>query len=97
MLLRHFLDGAPRVPVMISGTCRCLWSNIIWPDCSGIPHSVKHIKPFSIGFNCALGAEQMRPYIDEISKIADTNICTFPNAGLPNEFGEYDESPEYVV
>ena len=48
----------------------------------------------AVGLNCALGAEQIRPYIHNLSKIVDTNILVFPNAGLPNEFGEYDESPE---
>ena len=58
--------------------------------------SLRHAKPFAVGLNCALGAADMRPYVAEISKVADTNICIYPNAGLPNEFGEYDELPEQM-
>jgi len=57
-------------------------------------HSVAHARPFAIGLNCALGAEQMRPYIQILSNVADTFISCHPNAGLPNEFGEYDQIPE---
>ncbi len=56
-------------------------------------HSVAHANPFAIGLNCALGAEDMRPYVQALSKIADTHILVYPNAGLPNAFGEYDETP----
>ncbi|MFN8751660.1 MAG: homocysteine S-methyltransferase family protein, partial [Betaproteobacteria bacterium] len=56
-------------------------------------HSVRHAKPFAIGLNCALGADLMRPYIAELSRIADTLVAAFPNAGLPNAMGEYDEQP----
>jgi len=55
--------------------------------------SIAHAKPFAVGLNCALGADEMRPHIEAISKVADTHIIAFPNAGLPNAFGEYDESP----
>ena len=57
-------------------------------------HSVRHADPFSIGLNCALGAREMRAHIQEIAKVADTLVCAYPNAGLPNEFGLYDERPE---
>ena len=56
-------------------------------------NSVRHAKPFAVGINCALGGKEMAPYVAEFSKIADTHICIYPNAGLPNEMGEYDESP----
>lgn len=56
--------------------------------------SIAHAKPFAIGLNCALGADEMRPHIAAISKVADTYVIAFPNAGLPNAFGEYDETPE---
>ena len=49
------------------------------------------MKPFAVGLNCALGADEMRPYAAEIARIADTHVCIYPNAGLPNEFGEYDQ------
>jgi 5-methyltetrahydrofolate--homocysteine methyltransferase len=55
---------------------------------------VKHAKPFAVGFNCALGADLMRPHIAELSRIADTLIGAYPNAGLPNAFGQYDETPD---
>ncbi|RLQ88767.1 5-methyltetrahydrofolate--homocysteine methyltransferase [Notoacmeibacter ruber] len=56
--------------------------------------SIMHAKPFAVGFNCALGADEMRPHIVAISKVADTRILAFPNAGLPNAFGEYDQDPD---
>ncbi len=56
--------------------------------------SIAHAKPFAVGLNCALGADEMRPHIDAISKAVDTHVIAFPNAGLPNAFGEYDETPE---
>ena len=56
--------------------------------------SVAHAQPFSVGINCALGARQMRPYVAELSRLATAYISCYPNAGLPNAFGEYDESPQ---
>ncbi|MEE9347792.1 MAG: homocysteine S-methyltransferase family protein, partial [Robiginitomaculum sp.] len=56
--------------------------------------SIAHARPFAVGLNCALGADEMRPHIEAISKIADCHVIAFPNAGLPNAFGEYDESPD---
>lgn len=56
--------------------------------------SIAHAKPFAVGLNCALGADEMRPHIEALSRVADTRIMAFPNAGLPNAFGEYDETPE---
>ena len=55
--------------------------------------SIRHLKPFAVGLNCALGAELMRPYIAEIAAVADTLVIAYPNAGLPNAMGEYDEGP----
>ncbi|MCB1263531.1 MAG: homocysteine S-methyltransferase family protein, partial [Mycobacterium sp.] len=57
-------------------------------------NSVRHAQPIAVGLNCALGAPEMRPYIAEMSRIADTFVSCYPNAGLPNAFGEYDESPQ---
>ena len=51
-------------------------------------------RPLAVGLNCALGASQLRPYVQELSRVADTYVCAYPNAGLPNAFGEYDETPE---
>ncbi len=58
---------------------------------------MRHAAPFSIGLNCALGAKEMRAHIAEIARLADTFVCAYPNAGLPNEFGRYDESPEFMA
>src|SRR3954470_4429014 len=60
-------------------------------------NSVNHAAPFSIGLNCALGAKEMRAHIAEIARLADTLVCAYPNAGLPNEFGRYDESPKFMA
>src|SRR5512141_3021810 len=60
-------------------------------------NSVRHANPVTIGLNCALGAREMRAHIDELGRLADTFVCAYPNAGLPNEFGYYDESPEYMA
>ncbi len=57
-------------------------------------NSIRHAQPIAVGLNCALGAPEMRPYIAELSRIADTFVSCYPNAGLPNAFGEYDESPQ---
>ncbi len=60
-------------------------------------NSIRHAEPLAVGLNCALGAEDLRPYIEELSRVADTRVSVHPNAGLPNEFGEYDESPDYMA
>jgi 5-methyltetrahydrofolate--homocysteine methyltransferase len=57
-------------------------------------YSLRHARPLAIGLNCALGARDLRQHIDVLSQVADTNISTHPNAGLPNAFGGYDETPE---
>jgi 5-methyltetrahydrofolate--homocysteine methyltransferase len=56
--------------------------------------SIAHAKPWAVGLNCALGADEMRPHIESISRVAETRVIAFPNAGLPNAFGEYDETPD---
>ena len=60
-------------------------------------NSVQHANPVTIGLNCALGAREMRAHIAELGRLADTFVCAYPNAGLPNEFGYYDESPDYMA
>jgi 5-methyltetrahydrofolate--homocysteine methyltransferase len=83
-----------RLPIMISGTITDLSGRTLSGQTpTGFWHSVRHARPFTIGLNCALGAEAMRPHLAEISDVADTFVCAYPNAGLPNEFGLYDESP----
>ena len=60
-------------------------------------HTIKFSKPLSVGINCALGITEMAPYLEELSKISNCFISTFPNAGLPNELGEYDDSPSFMA
>ncbi len=60
-------------------------------------NSIRHVKPFAVGLNCAMGADTLRPFIEELSNLADCNISIYPNAGLPNQFGEYDDTPEYMA
>jgi 5-methyltetrahydrofolate--homocysteine methyltransferase len=87
-----------RVPVMISGTITDRSGRLLSGQTpAAFWNSVGHAAPFSIGLNCALGAKEMRAHIAEIARIADTLVCAYPNAGLPNEFGRYDESPEFMA
>src|SRR5882672_10368839 len=86
-----------RLPVMISGTITDRSGRLLSGQTPGaFWNSMRHAGPFSIGLNCALGAKEMRAHIAEIGRVADTLVCAYPNAGLPNEFGRYDESPEYM-
>ena len=80
------------VPLMVSGTITdASGRTLSGQTVEAFWNSVRHARPTTIGLNCALGAKQLRPYIEELSRIADTYICAYPNAGLPNAFGEYDE------
>ncbi len=82
-------------PIMLSGTITDLSGRTLSGQTpTAFWYSLRHAKPFSIGLNCALGAKEMRAHIAEIGRVADTLVCAYPNAGLPNEFGLYDESPE---
>ncbi len=93
-----FDEKGVRLPVMISGTITDLSGRTLSGQTpTAFWHSVRHAKPFSIGLNCALGAAAMRPHLAEISSVADTFTCAYPNAGLPNAFGKYDESPEFMA
>ena len=83
------------LPIMISGTITdASGRTLSGQTCEAFWRSVAHAKPISVGLNCALGAKELRPHIAELSNIADTFISAHPNAGLPNEMGEYDETPE---
>ncbi|HMK90466.1 MAG TPA: methionine synthase [Methylocystis sp.] len=93
-----FEEVGTAFPIMISGTITDFSGRTLTGQT--VPafwHSLMYAKPFSIGFNCALGAREMRQHIADIGRIADTRVCAFPNAGLPNEFGLYDESPERMA
>ncbi len=86
------------LPVMISGTITDASGRTLSGQTVGaFWNSLKHVKPISFGFNCALGATELRQYIEELSGIAETHVSAHPNAGLPNEFGEYDETPEQMA
>src|SRR3569832_2713380 len=86
------------VPVMISGTITDKSGRLLSGQLpEAFWNSVRHAKPITIGFNSALGAEDLRAHIADIGRVADTLVCAYPNAGLPNEFGQYDESPEYMA
>lgn len=81
-------------PIMISGTITDLSGRTLSGQTpEAFWHSIMHARPFSVGFNCALGAEQLRPHVAAISRVADVNVSAYPNAGLPNELGGYDEQP----
>jgi 5-methyltetrahydrofolate--homocysteine methyltransferase len=87
-----------KLPVMISGTITdASGRTLSGQTAAAFWYSLKHVEPISIGFNCALGAQELRQYIAELSNIADTYVSAHPNAGLPNEFGEYDETPEMMA
>ena len=86
------------VPVMISGTITDKSGRLLSGQLpEAFWNSVRHAKPITIGFNCALGAEDLRAHVADIGRVADTLVCAYPNAGLPNEFGAYDESPEFMA
>ncbi|MCL6557035.1 MAG: methionine synthase [Burkholderiales bacterium] len=87
-----------RPPVMISGTITDRSGRLLSGQTpAAFWHSVRHAEPLSIGFNCALGAAEMRAHIAEIGRLADTLLCAYPNAGLPNAFGHYDQGPEEMA
>lgn len=93
-----FIEKGVRLPVMISGTITDLSGRTLSGQTpTAFWHSVRHANPFTIGLNCALGANAMRAHLAEISGVANTFTCAYPNAGLPNEFGRYDESPEFMA
>jgi 5-methyltetrahydrofolate--homocysteine methyltransferase len=86
------------LPIMVSGTITDLSGrNLSGQTPEAFWYSMQHLKPFSIGLNCAFGAEQLRPSVDEVAHVADTLVSVYPNAGLPNEMGEYAESPAHMA
>lgn len=87
-----------KVPVMVSGTITdASGRTLSGQTLEAFYYSINHFPLFSIGLNCAFGAEQLRPYIEELSLISDSLVSFHPNAGLPNELGEYDESPQHMA
>ena len=93
-----FEEQQRRWPVFVSGTItdasgRTLSGQVV----EAFWYSVRHARPLAIGLNCALGAGDLRPYVAELARLADCAVCVYPNAGLPNAFGEYDETAEHMA
>lgn len=92
---KYFDDTGKKLPIMISGTITdASGRTLSGQTVEAFWISVKHAKPFCVGLNCALGAAEMRPHLEALSKIANCYVHAYPNAGLPNEFGEYDQTPK---
>lgn len=96
---KYFRDTqSEKLPIMISGTITdASGRTLSGQTLEAFYISVKHADPLSIGLNCALGAKEMRPYIEELSHIAGCHVSCYPNAGLPNAMGEYDETPQQTA
>jgi len=95
---QYFIDSGTKLPIMISGTITdASGRTLSGQTAESFLISVEHCKPLSIGFNCALGADALRPYIKELSDKSSSYVSAHPNAGLPNEFGEYDQTPEEMA
>ena len=89
-----FDETGVRIPVMISVTITDASGRTLSGQTIGaFYHSIRHAKPFSVGVNCALGGAAMRPYVEELAAMAECYVTCYPNAGLPNAFGGYDETP----
>ena len=93
-----FTSEGRRLPIMISGTITDRSGRTLSGQTpTAFWYSVRHARPVTIGLNCALGAAAMREHLEEISNAADTLVCAYPNAGLPNAFGQYDETPDEMA
>ncbi len=93
-----FHQRGARMPVMISGTITDRSGRTLsGQTAEAFYYSVRHARPLSVGFNCALGADDLRPHIQTLANLAESYVSTHPNAGLPNAFGEYDETPEHMA
>ena len=97
--VREVLDTAGvDLPIVVSGTITdASGRTLSGQTTEAFWNSIRHARPAAVGLNCALGGRQLRPYIEELSRIADVFVCAYPNAGLPNAFGEYDETPEQTA
>jgi 5-methyltetrahydrofolate--homocysteine methyltransferase len=90
-----FDELGTELPIVVSGTISdASGRTLSGQTTEAFWNSIRHARPTVVGLNCALGGKQLRPHIEELSRIADTYVCAYPNAGLPNAFGEYDESAE---
>jgi len=97
-VLKTFDEVGVTLPIMISGTITDLSGrNLSGQTPEAFWYSMRHLKPFSIGLNCSFGAEHLRPAVAEIAAVADCLVSAYPNAGLPNAMGEYDETPHEMA
>ena len=88
-------ETGDNIPIIVSGTITdASGRTLSGQTAEAFWYSVKHARPWAVGLNCALGAKELRPHLAALSRVADTRIIAYPNAGLPNAFGEYDETPE---
>jgi len=95
---RSFEKTGVTLPIMISGTITdASGRTLSGQTTEAFWNSVRHAEPLIVGLNCALGADELRPYVAELARVADTYVSAHPNAGLPNEFGEYDETPQHMA
>ena len=95
---QEFARRGARVPIMISGTITDLSGRTLsGQTAEAFYYSLRHAQPLSIGLNCALGATELRAYVDALAQVAECYVSAHPNAGLPNAFGEYDETPEQMA
>ena len=93
-----FEDAEMRLPIIVSGTITDLSGRTLSGQTpEAFWYSIRHAQPLAVGLNCALGAKDLRPYIDALSRVADVPVVCYPNAGLPNEFGGYDDTPEFMA
>jgi 5-methyltetrahydrofolate--homocysteine methyltransferase len=97
-IAQEFARRGARVPVMISGTITDMSGRTLsGQTAEAFYYSLRHAQPLSIGLNCALGATELRAYVDALAQVAECFVSAHPNAGLPNAFGEYDETPEHMA
>ena len=93
-----FDEVGEELPIIVSGTITdASGRTLSGQTTEAFWNSIRHARPLVVGLNCALGGKQLRPYIEELSRIADIYVCAYPNAGLPNAFGEYDETAEQTA
>src|SRR5690606_20490646 len=95
---KYFREHGVELPIMISGTITdASGRTLSGQTAEAFYNSVAHGNLLSVGFNCALGADQLRPYIEELSRVATCHVSAHPDAGLPNAFGQYDQTPEEMA
>src|SRR5262245_47297505 len=95
---RTFAARRARVPVIVSGTITdASGRTLSGQTAEAFYNSVRHARPLAMGLNCALGAKELRPYVEELSRICESYVSCHPNAGLPNAFGEYEDTPESMA